>query len=504
MSRTTLILAVAGLAIFFGASRARAQQAGGVAPAGPQVHVVRSMVGAKGEQRNGSFVMTEPRSVFYVPDDREVIVYFEWEGAKGIHHCEGNVRGPSGQFATMSSFDYTATQARFAGFWRVPLSESSPQGNWVFESRVDGEQAGQLTFQIVASSKPADLAKQRALPTAGEIYKQAVSATVLIENLDEKGHVLRRGSGFFIQDGAVVTSFHTIESATVLRLILADGREVSSPSIAAWNRRQDWAILATSAKSSPALKLAENKTWNVGDHCSWLSVKSDGTHVLSDGQIVGSQSPAAFGERIDINGGYDYASMGGALLDDQGEVIGILGGALPDSLLNAYYYQTAGEVSGLPFVGGTAVSSTILPRILPASPATLQDLWTKGQMTLPVTNSRYVLFGMLSQGEQIKGKHYQAADRSSQTSFHRGDASASILIHFQSTEPLKSTATIKLYDLDNHPLASGNTDKISVSRGQVSERMWQLPLASLPVGIYRVDVEVAGGVAWRQFFKITN
>jgi hypothetical protein len=67
--------------------------------------MIRSVVGAKGEQRNGSFVMTEPRSVFYIPEDREVIVYFEWEGPKGNHHCEGMVKGPSGQFATMTSFE---------------------------------------------------------------------------------------------------------------------------------------------------------------------------------------------------------------------------------------------------------------------------------------------------------------------------------------------------------------------------------------------------------------
>jgi len=62
----------------------RGQQGGGVAPSGPQVHLIRFVVGAKGEQRDGSFVMTEPRSVFYIPEDREVIVYFEWEGAKRI------------------------------------------------------------------------------------------------------------------------------------------------------------------------------------------------------------------------------------------------------------------------------------------------------------------------------------------------------------------------------------------------------------------------------------
>ncbi len=84
--------------------RISAQQSGGVTPGNSQVRLVRSVVGAKGEERNGSFVMTEPRTVFYVPEDRELIVYFEWEGAKGTHHCEGSVRGPGGQFATMSSF----------------------------------------------------------------------------------------------------------------------------------------------------------------------------------------------------------------------------------------------------------------------------------------------------------------------------------------------------------------------------------------------------------------
>ena len=47
----------------------RGQQGGGVAPSGPQVHLIRSVVGAKGEQRNGSFVMAEPRSVFCIPED---------------------------------------------------------------------------------------------------------------------------------------------------------------------------------------------------------------------------------------------------------------------------------------------------------------------------------------------------------------------------------------------------------------------------------------------------
>ena len=294
--------------VFCASSPTQAQQAGGLAAAGPQVHVVRSIVGAKGEARNGAFVMTEPRTTFYVPDDREVIVYFEWEGVKGVHHCEGSVRGPNNEFATMSSFDYTASQPRFAGFWKVPLSESSPSGNWVFESKVDGEIAGSVTFQILAAAKPADLEKNRPIPTPAEIYRQTIASIVEIEKLDDKGHLLRKASGFCVKDGVVVTSFRSIEGATALRLRLADGKIFNHPGILAWNRRQDWALLSIDSEPVSPLHLSETKAWNIGDHCFWLSTKTDGTRILSDGQIVGTKDPSSFGERIDISGVYDSVS----------------------------------------------------------------------------------------------------------------------------------------------------------------------------------------------------
>jgi hypothetical protein len=59
--------------------------------------------------------------------------------------------------------------------------------------------------------------------------------------------------------------------------------------------------------------------------------------------------------------------------------------------------------------------------------------------------------------------------------------------------------------VDNRLLAAGKPEKISVSRGEVTtERMWQMRLTNLPVGIYRVDIEIADGVAWRQFFKVAE
>jgi len=97
--------------------------------------------------------MSDPRTTFFVPDDRQVIVYFEWEAPRGTHHCEGTLRGPNGQLSVMSSFDYPAMQTRFGGFWTVPLLENTTAGVWIFDSRVDGESAGTLNFEIVICEK---------------------------------------------------------------------------------------------------------------------------------------------------------------------------------------------------------------------------------------------------------------------------------------------------------------------------------------------------------------
>jgi len=90
-----------------------------------------------------------------------------------------------------------------------------------------------VSFQIVAAVKPTDLVKERPLPTPADVYTHAVAATVEVEKLDPQGHLLHRGSGFFLKDGVVVTSFRTIDGAAALRLRLPSGKDLSSPAIAA-------------------------------------------------------------------------------------------------------------------------------------------------------------------------------------------------------------------------------------------------------------------------------
>jgi Trypsin-like peptidase domain len=396
----------------------------------------------------------------------------------------------------MSSFDYVANQPRFAGFWKVPLSENTPPGAWTFESKVDGEDAGQVTFQVIVAARPSDLPKEKPLSTPADIYSLSLATNVDIENLDRQGHSVRHSSGFLGKDGMVFTSFHAVDGASDLRLRFSDGQQVSSPLVAAWNRRHDWVILKTDGKTRPSLKFVEGKNWNVGDHCYWLDVKTDGSRILSDGQIVGLKSPSRWGDRVDISGGYSFSAVGGALLNEKEEVIGILGGALPESYLGNFGVPYTPEAA-FSSVSGIAVAINLLPQTLSVTPVSLHDLWDKGDMIPQLVSSKYVLFGMLTQGDKGKGKKAPPGERDLKLQFQRGDFSAGALIHFSSSSGFKSTGALKLYDIDNHLVASSHPEKVNVSRGELAERIWQLPLSNMPAGIYRVDFEMADGVAWR-------
>ena len=467
------------------------QQSGGVPASGPRVKMVRSVAGTKGDQREGSFVMADPRTTFYVPDDRQVIVYFEWEAPRGTHRCEGTLRGPNGQLAVMSNFDYPATQIRFGGFWTIPLLENTTAGVWTFDSRVDGESAGTLSFEIVSAKKPADTVKADAPPTPAEIYSRAVKASVLIEKLDAKGQPFDTGSGFFLEDGLLVTAFSAIDGAHALRIGLANGRHLQSNAVAAWNRRQDWALLKVDAGESLRLRTANDQSVTVGDHCYWLDAKPEGGRVISDGQIVGRESHEGWGERFSISGVFNSTAVGGPVLNDHGDVLGLLGGTLPD--ITRY----SGSVRYT--ITSSAVPIGLIRATPDAAPTALQTLWATNQFTAPMTAIRNISYGMITKGRPEKKK--SLVSRVMKVDFTPQDEFATIIVAFQGIEAWKNTVQLQVYDVDNHILIRGDPTKISLRSGETQERIWSFPLSMHP-GIYRADVRVGEEVGWREYFRV--
>jgi S1-C subfamily serine protease len=497
---TVLCVILSEFVCVFGASGT--QQAGGVQAAGPKVRMVRSVAGTKGETRGGSYVILDPRTTFYVPDDRQVIVYFEWEAPKGTHRCEGTVKGPNGQLAVMSGFEYQATQTKFGGFWTMPLLENSSPGLWTFESRVDGEFAGELRFEIVSAKRPADATKEETLPTPAEIYSHTVAATALIEKLDEKGQPIGAGSGFLTGAGSVITAFRVIDGAHTLRIQFADGTRIQTESVAGWNRRQDWVILKVDAGKNGILRMADSKSWSIGDHCYWLDTKTGGGRVIADGQVVGKESREGWGERISISNVASSPATGGALLNERGEVLGLLGGSMPENLIPQVVRDSSsdGAGGGTYTITGTAIPIGLVTLSGKSEPTSLQTLWASGQFIPQVTAARNISFGMITLGKPTKGKAPFLKEL--KYDFTHQDNSVTVYVAFQSSDTLKTTVQMQMYDVDNHAVSRGEPVKVTLRRGEMQDRYWSFSATTLIPGIYRTDVLLGDGVAWRAYFRV--
>src|SRR5271165_212187 len=168
-----------------------------------------------------------------------------------------------------------------------------------------------------------------------DVSRPAMAAAVWVEKLDASGNSLKRSSGFVVKDGRVATSFRSIDGATTLKLIFPDGKEIKTDQIAGFNRDQGWAMIPIKETGYAPLTVPAKKNWNVGDHCYWMEVKADGSRSLAEGTITGLPSARPWGDRIDFSGKFTYAALGGPLLDAKGNVIGLLGGAMPDAYLHA-------------------------------------------------------------------------------------------------------------------------------------------------------------------------
>src|SRR5215204_2552767 len=108
----------------------QASGGGGAMAAESAFRLVRSVSGTKLLQDPARYGVEDPRTVFYAPADKEIIVYFTWEGPRGPHHFEGLWKNPAGRVVMTSEFDYTPGQPRFGGYFKMLPGETPVTGVW--------------------------------------------------------------------------------------------------------------------------------------------------------------------------------------------------------------------------------------------------------------------------------------------------------------------------------------------------------------------------------------
>jgi hypothetical protein len=474
---------------------------------GPRFRVTRSICGSKGSQQRGRFMIEDPRSVFSIPQDRQVIVYFELEGPIGMHRIEGFWKSPSGKIATISDFNYESQERRFSANWTLALSESAETGTWTLEAHIDGEYVGAFTFQIVANAPPADVAPKKRLLSPSETYQRLLASTVMIEKKGKGGALLGIHTGFIVSPTVLLSSFLTVDGASKTRIIFPDGRVQETDQMLAWNRNQDWVAIKIEAGQTPALPFAPANSWDIGDPVSYLDFAPEGNRVLSEVKIIGKNTFPAAGDRLNLSNSITAKAVGAPLLNVYGEVIGMLGGSLnpardqgssiemflPDGL------QLTNRTSG-----GVAVPISMV-NLKQTTPYAMENLIQDGVSLPPLLVAKNVRHFQLSHRIDRSSEYPFPVDFATQ--FSRRNDKMAVFVVWDSEEEIKGHASFQIYGRDNKMIvvAQKNKDaKVNLKPGRQVRTFWQIDISDIPAGIYRVDVLLNGEPASRAFFRIVN
>jgi S1-C subfamily serine protease len=444
-------------------------------------------------------VIEDPRTSFQAGVDRQIVVLFEWEGPPGTHAGQASWKDPSGAVVLVAPFQQTSPSKRLSVYWTLALPDAPRLGLWAVEAIVDGLPAGVHTFQIQAGGgSPSG----RRRPSAAELYDAAQATTLSVEALDATGNRLAVGSGFVAAEGLVLTAFQVIDGASRLRVSAYGKPPVETDEVAGWDRHQDWALLRTPRFPPPHLAIERERSWKVGDRCSFLDTGEDGVRVMTETVIVGAQQFPKAGPRLSINTLVGARAVGGPLLNEFGEAIAVLGGTLTPGLgLSAQR-----PVGYVPFFSvsnnGMAVPLADVPAAPATAPARLGDLAARGVFVPPVVGSVRVITGNFAlKVETNSGVPMPIGEKSE---FSRKEKEAVAFLTFEPHEKREGMTAFHVFDSDNRRIMQGRPAKMTLRPGRYSVTSWSFAIADLAPGVYRVDLVMADAPIWRSFFRIID
>ncbi|MGH9882889.1 MAG: hypothetical protein ACRD6N_15735 [Pyrinomonadaceae bacterium] len=279
---------------------------------------------------------------------------------------------------------------------------------------------------------------------------------------------------------------------------------VDANEVVAWNRRQDWAILRVALANVTVLERAGVDSGTIGDRTYVLDAPAEGNRVVIETSLIGKQSQGAAGERLNIGNTLNRRAIGSPVFNEYGEVIGLVGGNL---LPGAAFIEDAAfgarsNALGMQSRGTLAVPIGLVNEST-ANASTIADLASSGQFMPALVSTQAVLHGTLSRTVNRKIDPPQAIDE--RIEFSRGDSKGTLLITWLPAEKRKGKPSLRLYDLDNRLISENESKKkITVTPQKLSYSSWDLNFPTLPAGIYRLDVSLAGDIVWRTFFRMVE
>lgn len=161
----------------------------------------------------------------------------------------------------------------------------------------------------------------RELLTADEIYSKYVNATVAIVSHDSIGQE-KVGSGFFIDQGIVVTNYHVIEYANDMEIHDVNQKSYEVTGILDYDKESDLALLEVEKKNEVYFSVNYDMVYT-GEDIYTLGSPEGFEGTISEGMISYAFRELEGIRYIQITAPISKNSGGGPLLNVYGEVIGV-------------------------------------------------------------------------------------------------------------------------------------------------------------------------------------
>lgn len=477
------------LAALVGASTAISTQA----PSTPKLHVLEITSGPAGTQSGGDFVFTEQRSVFSRTTDREVIVLFRWDGVPGPHKLVAQWRSPDGALSSSSSVDYFASDRRFGGYWRLPITPAMPLGTWTIEATVDGQPACRHTFELRDEKVEAAVTKRPL--TRPELYERLNGVFVVLERSAPDGRQLDPAAGLLGNSSRVYTSLAAVDDTAGLRVIGPDGSRRSVSSVIGMDRQERWIVLANAQQHDVALPIAAPESVRVGDRCFSMEGAVAGGRVLTEGSITGQTEMPGAGRRLVANFATTLGTPGAPVMNEFGEVVGIIGGPpVAGATRLGEIERFVGQVMGTP-----VIPFTLLRVNDSASGEAISALQQRGELVAPLTGAAHVSAGGFARGVEKRGG--MPIDQRDQ--FSVSDKTFMLFVAWRPLERLRGEVKFRAYDASNRPVIESPPGKGNYRKNQLTIAHWQIPVPRT-AGWYRFDVLFDGRPVWRGFARVNE
>jgi S1-C subfamily serine protease len=164
-----------------------------------------------------------------------------------------------------------------------------------------------------------------------EIARLLKPSIVYIEVYDSEGNVLGSASGVIATgDGKIFTNYHVVEGASSAKVTFADGRILSVLNIAGYDPKYDAVVLKVDADNLQPARFNSSDSAQIGDEIYTLGNPLGLEDTISDG-LISTLNRVVDGDTfIQISAPISPGSSGGALINEQGEVIGITTAGLTD------------------------------------------------------------------------------------------------------------------------------------------------------------------------------